>query len=261
MIPSSIASLNQLPQDEKEAIYCRFIPAKLRERFGFESGFYDEQGRKLLKLQCEPGSTDVTLELRHMIGAEDPLLYAHFTDTITGQLHILLYMLNDPTSPRYDVDRMPDGTPTEFGLFHRNLDAELAALRAGLTPGQVRRGLGLLRHSIMTFEEFVISLGHDIYFVEPLHYHNAIVFERYGFNYQVGRKLMERIHEGFLSGGDYFLRLDGSSPFRMPGMDRSVRGRSWAIHDGVLIDPFTDVTMYKLVDRHAGVSTFPDSTW
>lgn len=261
MKPSSIRMLNQLPQEEKEAIYCRFIPIELRDRFGFECGFEDEHGRRLLTLKCEPGSTDVILDLRHAFGAEDPLLFAHLTDTIYGQIHVLLYIVNDPASPRFDVDRMPDGTPTEFGVFHRNLDAEEAAMQAGLAPGQVRKGLGLLRYSVEAFEEFIISLGHQIYFNEPLFYHNAIVFERYGFAYQQGRRRMERIQEGFQEGGELHTGLDASSPFRQVGMHESIRGRSWAIHDGILGEPFTDVTMYKRVHHHAGVNTFPEATW
>jgi hypothetical protein len=85
--------------------------------------------------------------LRHEYEARDPLLYAHLTDTITGQVHVLLYVVNDPESPRFDVDKMPDGKPTEFGTFRRNLSAEIAAQEAG-GPGQVRRGLRMLQHSI-----------------------------------------------------------------------------------------------------------------
>jgi hypothetical protein len=261
MMPSSIKTVNQLPQEEKEAIYCRFIPSELRDRFGFECGFEDDRGRTLLRLECESGSTDVILDLRHAYGAEDPLLFAHLTDTINGQIHVLLYIVNDPESTRFDVDRMPDGTPTEFGTFHRNLEAEEAAMRAGLAPGQVRQGLRLLRYSLKAFEDFVISLGHQIYFNEPLFYHNAVVFERYGFAYQQGRQRMEQIHAGFQAGGDFFQNLDGSSPFRQPDMHQSIRGRSWAIHDGILNEPFTDVTMYKRVDHHAGINTFPEATW
>jgi len=50
--------------------------------------------------------------LRHEPGFPDPLLYGHLTDTLNGQIHILLYILNDPASPRFDVDRLPDGTAT-----------------------------------------------------------------------------------------------------------------------------------------------------
>src|SRR5262249_54442319 len=110
----------------------------------------------------------------------------------------------------FDVDRMPDGRVTKFGTLVRNLQAEGAALQAGLAPGQVRRGLRMLKSAMTGFENFAGSLGHDLYFIEPLYYHNAVIFERNGFAYQQGRKLMERIQEGFSEGGDLAKKLDGS---------------------------------------------------
>lgn len=259
--PRSIASVNLLPEDQKVAIYRRFIPDKMMQLFNISHDFQDPQGRDLLTMKCRSGSTDVVLDLRHEFGAEDPLLYAHLADTMNGQIHVLLYIVNDPASPRYDVDRMPDGTPTKFGIFKRNIEAEKLALDAGLAPGQVRRGLRLLEDAIDSFELFVTSLGHDLYFNEPLYYHNAIIFERYGFQYQQGRSLMENIHEGFQPGGVYYEKLDRSTPFRRPRFANSIRGRSWALHDGVMGKPYTDVTMYKNVGEKAEVDTFPGAEW
>jgi len=257
----SIAAINQMPEEDKLRIYSRFIPRQLLQRFGIAPDFKDTFGRPLLELRCKPGATDVVVDLRHEYGAQDPLLYAHLTDTVNGQVHVLLYIVNDPESPRFDVDRLPDGSPTEFGTFQRNIKAEQAAMEAGLAPGQVRRGLRMLQHSIDAFEEFVRSLGHTVYFTEPLYYHNAIIFERYGFRYQVGRRLMDRIHAGFCPGGDLHAQLDGSTPFRRPWFHASIRGRSWAIHDGILGHPFTQVTMYKVIGEHGGVETFPGAQW
>jgi acetoin utilization protein AcuC len=142
----------------------------------------------------------------------------------------------------------------------RNLEAEQAALRAGLAPGQVRHGLRLLGAALKAFEDFVEDLGHDIYFIEPLYYHNAVIFERYGFAYQQGRKLMEDIQAGFSSDGRFIRLLDGS-PFRSRQAENSIRLRSWAIHDGILGRPFTNVTMYKRTRKSAGVSTTATSKW
>jgi acetoin utilization protein AcuC len=155
---------------------------------------------------------------------------------------------------------MPDGTPTKFGTRTRNLEAEKAALGAGLVPGQVRSGLHLLREAMTAFEVFVSSLGHDVYFVDPLYYHNAMIFERYGFAYQSGKRFMERIQAGFSLGGDLLPKLDGSA-FRKPEAAGSLRLRSWAIHDGILDEPFDRVTMYKTIGKHAGISTAPSIPW
>lgn len=255
MAPSTILGINQLPEDQKRAIYARVIPRTLMERFNLPADFRDERGNQLLKLKCRDGNPSVEMALRHQADFPDPVLYGHLTDTLTGQIHILLYIINDPDSPRFDVDRMPDGRPTVFGTAFRNIEAELAAMEAGLAPGQIRRGLRILGEAIVAFEIFVSSLGQVIYFAEPLYYHVALLFERYGFAYQKGRKYMERIHQGFMPDGDLWRRLDGSTPFRMPVAAGSIRLRSWAIHDGILGEPFADVTMYKQVGKAANLNT------
>lgn len=260
MQPSTIGGINKLPEAEKRAIYARYIPASLLKMFDLPE--VDSQRiQSLLKFKFAPGSTDLEMSLFHDQHFPDPILYAHMTDTLNGQIHILLYVLNDPHTARYNVDRMPDGTATRFGILHRNLQAEQEAMEAGLAPGQVRKGLRLLGEAIETFEGFIHSLGHDMFFAEPLYYHNAVLFERYGFAYQAGRRLMERIQNGFQPGGDLLARLDGSTPFRQPEAANSIRRRSWAIHDGLLGEPFTDVTMYKRLGKHAGVSTTPGCEW
>ncbi len=258
--PYTIGGINLLPEDQKRKIYGDLIPDELLSRFGIRRSFVDDEGRLLMRAKWAPGNPSVEMSLFHQADFPDPVLYGHMTDTITGQVHILLYVINDPASPRFDVDRMPNGAPTEFGTLRRNLDAEQAALEAGLSPGQVRRGLRLLTPAIRSFERFVEELGHDLYFVEPLYYHNAVIFERYGFAYQQGRKLMERIHNGFAGGGEFVGRLDGSA-FRCKEAENSIRLRSWAIHDGILGEPFTNVTMYKRVGKNAGVSTTGAVPW
>jgi len=261
MRPRSISAINKLDYQKKLDVYTRFLPQVLLDRFIIPPTFLDASGNQLLRLRCEPGTTDVVIELKHDFNAEDPLLYAHLTDTVNGQIHVLLYIVNDITSERFDVDRMPDGSKTQFGIFKRNLEAEEAAMLAGLAPGQVRRGLRILKHSIEAFETFVFSLDHDLFFAEPLYYHNAIIFEQYGFAYLKGRRLMERINEGFYKGQEYEILLDNSTPFRKPEMANSIRGRSWAIHDGILGHAFDKVTMYKSISRSAGIQTFPNSAW
>ncbi|HXF85167.1 MAG TPA: hypothetical protein VNK49_07230 [Anaerolineales bacterium] len=258
MRPSTIGAINKLPEDEKRAIYARYIPAELIQRFNLPDL---KENRELLQFRFAPGSSDVEMRLYHQVNFSDPILYAHLADTLNGQIHVLLYILNDPDSPRFDVDKMPDGTPTKFGTLKRNIEAELAAMQAGLSPGQVRRGLRLLRPAMQAFEEFVTSLGHDMYYVEPLYYHNAVIFERYGFAYQVGKRLMEEIHAGFQPGGELARRLNDENPFRSPKAANSIRLRSWAIHDGILGEPFTNITMYKRVGKSAGINTTPGCEW
>ena len=258
MHPSTIGGINKLDEQGKRAIYARYIPPDLIRRFNLHNLAED---RELLQFRFASGASDVEMSLYHQAGFQDPILYAHLTDTMNGQIHVLLYILNDPASPRFDVDKMPDGTPTRFGTLKRNLQAEQSALQAGLSPGQVRRGFRLARPASEAFEEFVISLGHDIFFVEPLYYHNAVIFERYGFTYQIGKRHMDNIHAGFQKGGELWRQLNEQTPFRSPQAVDSIRLRSWAIHDGILGEPFTNVTMYKRVGKSAGINSAPGCKW
>jgi hypothetical protein len=260
MQPTSITSINRLAEEEKREIYTRLIPSELIEHFKLSSSLHDKDGNDLLNLRATSGNNTVEMSLYHEVGFRDPILYGHLADTLNDQVHILLYIMNDPESRRYDVDKMPDGTATKFGTAKRNLEEEEAAMEAGLLPGQVRRGLGLATEAWQAFESFVERLGHRIFFVEPLYYHNAIIFERYGFTYQSGKKRMAQIQAGFSAGGELVDRLDGST-FRKNEAINSIRLRSWAIHDGILGEPYTNVTMYKTIGKHAGINTAEETAW
>ena len=258
MHPSTIGGINKLSEDEKRAIYARHIPRELIERFNL-SGLTNDPD--LLQFRFAEGSSDVEMMVYHQRNFPDPVLYAHLADTMNGQIHVLLYILNDPYSQRFDVDKMPNGRRTQFGIRIRNLEAEKAALFAGLSPGQIRQGLKILRNAMGTFEDFIASLGHDMYYIEPLYYHNAIIFERYGFAYQVGRRLMNEIHAGFGEGGELRQKLEDSNLFRSSKATKSIRLRSWAIHDGILEIPYTNITMYKRVGVSANINTATGCQW
>jgi hypothetical protein len=256
----SIAGINSLPHDEKREIFVRLIPDEIFTRFHLPEDLIDKDGNNLLEIKGEPGKGSLELSLWHEYGFQDPLLYSHLIDTLNSQIHVLLYIMNDPDSPRFDVDVMPDGTRTMFATQQRNLEAELAAMAAGLLPGQVRRGLSILKDAVISFEQFIAHLGHNLYFNQPLYYHNAIIFERYGFNYQSGKRRMEEIHHRFEEDDALITRLDGS-PFRNPAARTSIFHRSWAIHDGILGDPFPTITMYKALNKKAKVNTAPGIHW
>jgi hypothetical protein len=261
MTPTTIMGINKLPSQEKRDIYARLIPPSLLERFKLNPYLVDKNGNDLFLLNCPPGSASTEISLFHLANFPDPVLYGHMTDTLNGQIHVLLYILNNPESERFNVDILTDGTPTKFGTYQRNIEAELAAMHAGLAPGQIRSGLRMLSEAIESFETFVRSLKHTHYFVEPLYYHNAVIFERNGFDYQSGRKLMKNINEGFSEIGEFLPLLDYSTPFRVPEAVNSIRLRSWAIHDGILGEPFDRVTMYKQVGKSASVITTPGIKW
>jgi len=256
----SIKQVNALSSEQRRQIFYHLVPLDVLLRLGIDSEtLQDEQGRPLVAYR--PSDASGELFLRHRWDAEDPVLYLHLADTINNQIEVLLFTVNDPDSERFDVDQLPDGTPIHFGTQTRNVAEEIRAMEAGLAPGQVRRGLRLTRDLIPILEQFVTGLHHNAFYIQPLAYHNAILFERLGFAYVIGLGRMEWIHSAFAPGGLLYQRLNGSTRFRRPEMAHSVRERSWAIHDGILEEPFTGVKMYKRVGIHAGVITFPNAPW
>ena len=256
---TSIHGVNALPLAIKRAIYFTLLPINWLQQYSIDVCGPDSEA--LVKLTCQEGAGSVELAVYHPDEQHDPMLYLHLTDTSSNQLMVLLFVVNDPHAPRFNVDRDWKGEPTKFGTLARNVKEEEAAMRAGLMPGQVRRGLGLSRQLIPTFERFVSRLGLKMFLLDPLTYNAALLFERYGCNYSQGSKQMEWINREFAPGGELYNKLDGSTPFRQPGMHKTVWGRSWAIHDGCLGHPFTDIKMYKRVGVQAEISTFPAGAW
>jgi len=256
----SIHQVNNLPRAQMLQVYRHLVPLEILIRFGIDpQTLADGEGRPLF--ECQPGVSSVELSVRHTWDAQDPVLYVQLADTPNNQIEVPLFVVNNPHSERFNIDRLPDGSLTYFGTLARNVDEEVRAMKAGLAPAQVRHGLGVTRRLIPILEQFVAALNHDSFYIQPLAYHNAILFERLGFAYAMGLGRMEWIHKEFGLGGLLSKRLDGSTPFRHPRAASSVRGRSWAIHDGILGEPYTGVKMYKRSGIHAGVVTFPNAAW
>jgi hypothetical protein len=259
---NSLATINELPEDIRDQVYHTLLLDDLLERFSIDKAtLCNPRGEKVVLVDASPHAGLVEIRVWRQLGDRDPVLYIQLVDTVNNQMLILLFVTNDPDAPRFQVDRDWGGEPTKFGTLTRNVEAEVEAMRAGLAPGQVRRGLRMSRKVLPKFEQFVARLGHEMYMMEPLAYHTALLFESFGCAYSLGRRRMEWIQQEFQPGGELQQRLDGSTPFRVPGMAQTVRGRSWAIHDGVLGEPFTDVHMYKSIGKPAGVNTFPDGKW
>ena len=258
----SLRQINELPTPAKEKIYCHLLPCQLLKEFGIDpQNLCDAQDNRLVTFTCPAGSSIVEIDVRSQVGFPDPLLYVELGDTRLNQIEVMLFLVNDPAGERFGTDRDWRGERTRFGTFRRNIPEEIRAMEAGLAPGQVRQGLRLSRTLLPMFESFVTRLGHDYYLMEPLAYHNAILFERLGFNYVEGLRKMQWINLAFQPGGDFRGRLDGSTPFRHPDAWHTVRGRSWAIHDGIMGEPWHGIKMYKRVGQHAGIDTFPGGAY
>jgi hypothetical protein len=259
--PTSIRGINDLPDDDKTAIYRTLLPNWLFENYPIDPVTLVADGHPVVSFRCPKGSRAMEVSVRRGATDVDPMLYLNMADTFNNQLLVLLVVVNDLDSPRFNTDVDVNGNPTHLGTASRNIPAEIAAMQAGLAPGQIYRGLRSFKQSVPLFEEFVSNLGHDMFLIEPLAYHNAIVFERYGFNYIRGYQDMLHINQGFQPGGELCQKLLPEKPFRLPDANKTVRGRSWAIHDGILGHPFTGFQMYKRIGVHAGINTFPDAQW
>ncbi len=262
MAAASIRALLDAPRHERDALLDHLVPARLLERFSLPPprGRWEQSGGVFREIAL-PGGASLRIEVWPDPAGEDPALVLELTDTYYGQLEAAWIVLNDIRGPRYHVDRAPDGRPLAPGSPERNIKEEIRALQAGLVPNQVRPGLRMFRPLIEGVQALASAMGTGILYVAPLAYHNAIKYEQYGFTYAGGQEELEWIHREFLPGGVLRQRMDGSRPFRMPWMADTIRGRSWAIHDGVLERRWMAPQMYKFVGRDFSTRTCPDVPW
>jgi len=268
---SCLGEINSLEIAEKERIYRSIIPARIFSLLDISpQSMRGADGRRRVTIIAPQGLGLARIEVRADPDDRHTVFFLDIADTHFRQMELSFCIINDPFAPRFDVDVDEAGNNNCFATLGRNIPEEIRAMRAGLFPNQTSRGLKMFGEFFSRFELFVDALGMDMIVAEPLTYDNAIRFEKYGFDYLNGRRMMEEINREFRPGGVLFNDLDGSTPFRMPGMDQTVHGRSWAIHDGLLDEPWDDVTVdkildepwediriYKMIGSMAGVNTFP----
>lgn len=246
----TFAQINGLPEAEKQAIYAGLIPPQIFTRFRIDPETRcNERGEPVFSCMCRSKTCAVRIELRDRVLSEDPLFLLEMRDTPFGDVEILFLNMNNPRSERFNIDRDAQGNHTAFATISRNLPEEVRAMLAGLAPGQIRKGLRLFRSFWTQARLFGQKFGIKRVKVEPMAYHNAIMHEFYGFRYISGREMMEWIDREFAPAGELFQRLDGSTPFRHPSFARSIKGRSWAIHDGILPEPWQCPRMYYSIEE------------
>jgi len=266
----SLPDINSLDTPEKERIYGGLIPPRLLNLLGIAPGSVtDSRQQRLVTIVAPRGMNFARIEVRSHPGARRTVFFLDIAGTHYNQMELSFCIINDPAAPSFDVDRDEQGNDNCFTTLGRNIPEEIRAMEAGLLPNQTSRGLRMFGEFFQLFERFVDSLGIEMILGEPLTYDNAVRYERYGFDYLKGRLLMQEIDRQFLPGGLLFERLDGSTPFRRPGMEKTVHGRSWAIHDGILagpwdrlpedsplLMPWEEVRIYRMIGSPAVVRTF-----
>jgi len=256
-LPKSIYEINQLPEAERAQLLSVLIPPRILEMFSIDPvTFRNPAGKECVRFTCPEGMPFFQIDVRRDPGDQDASYFLDLSNSPFGQMEISFIIVNDPDGERYTIDRDDHGHETYFGTARRNIPEEIRAMEAGLAPGQVRRGLRLLRDMVACWDAFFDRVGHRFYFLEPLGYNSAVLYEWSGFQYVKGKEKMIWIDREFHPGGELCSRLDGSNPFRRVEHARTVRGRAWAIHDGILGEPWESPKMYKTVGVHAGVNTF-----
>jgi hypothetical protein len=264
-LPISFYAINNLSDNAKRRLYRLLLPPSVLMRYRINPvSWMDNDGQECVKLVAEPGSNSMSIAVVHPAAAAEPFFLLELGDNNVNGFELNFISLNDPEGLRFAVDRDAEGKETHFGTVRRNLAEEEKAMRAGLAPIQLRQHLGAAQQVFAQLELFMAFAAHQAYSLEPLTYAAAWVFERRGFAYVRGHKLMNDIHQEFQPGGRLHAALDGSTPFRQPEQWRTVRGRAWAIHDGILEALGTQwdhLRMIKQLGQDAGVVTFPDATY
>jgi hypothetical protein len=264
-LPVPLHAVNQFSAGMKRRLCRLLVPPHLLTRYEINPlSWQDRADNALVTLEAKAGSHVTRLQCRHEADADDPFYFLELADNAFNGIDLNLVILSDPESPRYNIDRTADGRATLFGTVERNLEEERRALTDGLAPAQLRSGLGASRQVFAGLELFCLVLGQAAFYLEPLTYLNAWLFERRGCGYIRGRRFMQQIHDEFQPGGKLHAALDGSTPFRQPEHWRTVRGRAWAIHDGILevLDrSWNGVRMAKRVGYDAGIDTLPDAVY
>ncbi len=259
----SIAKLNRLPKEERDSIYLRLGPETLFEMFQINrQTLMNPFGEKVVTGIFPLEENFACIEVKYRAGDKDCIFSCQISlEAFAQSLYLDFLTINDPFSERFNIDVDEFGRDTLLGTRSRNIPEEIRAMEAGLAPGMVRRGLHLVDEFVKSLEAFMKPLELKTTTMGAFFYHNAILWERHGFTYFKGGKMMERIHAEFQPGGALYQKMDDSTPFRRRGMEKTVRGRSWAIYDGILAEAFDEEwespKMYKVLDKNSGTNTFP----
>jgi hypothetical protein len=265
-LPVTIKTLNSLPENPKLRLYRTLIPIQVLADFDINPRTWKNPDKAIqVKLDAEQGHGMVKLSAWYGENAENEFFFLQLADNVFNGIDLHFLVVNNPLSEIYQTDFDDQGRETHFGTVYRNIPEEQRAMLAGLAPGQIREGLRCSKMVFTHIESFLTLMAHHALFLEPMTYVSAWIFEKRGFAYVKGHKLMDTIHKEFQPGGELHKALDGSNPFRQPDQWQTVRGRAWAIHDGLLLDvldiKWDDLRMIKQVGRQAGANTFPDAKY
>jgi hypothetical protein len=266
-----IQDINNQPNLVKEGLYRILIPPSLFVRFQINPlTFENAEGQRLVRFFSPPGDRTTLIEVKLDPEDGDCIFSYQIADTMDRiKVNWDFIIVADVMADRYDTDIDSQGRDTLFGTAERNVEAEVAAMKAGLWPGQTRKGLGVMGEFMGCLRHFCRMMDIKSVGLEALFYHNAILYEQQGFTYLEGFRRLKKINDLFQPEQKLHKLMDGSTPFRKPEMAQTVWGRSWAIHDRILEelpdDPVLEgewisPEMYTMLEKPRGSTTFPDAT-
>lgn len=212
-----------------------------------------------LNIFCDSYVDFVKIEVKMNKEQNDWIFLLELADTIYFQLELSLIVTGDPEAESFNVFSDKFGHQNYFGTMVRNIPEEKKAIRAGLFPHQSRKGLSLFDELMIRLENFAKYMDKHLIETDPLAYNNAYFYEKKGLGYVKGKTFMRKIDKEFQPGGILYNLLDSSNIFRQEYYWKTLKGRSWAIHDGVLKEGmgtfFDGVKMYKPVGKELRLNT------
>ncbi len=195
-LPVTIRALNSLPENPKLRLYRALIPVQVLAEFDINPRTWKNPDKlQQVRLEAEAGSDKVKIAAWYGEDVRNEFFYLELADNQYSGIDLNFLVANNPLAERFRTDVDDTGNETLFGTVHRNHGEEEKAKGAGLAPGQIREGL---RSSSIVFnhiETFLTMMSHHAFFLEPLSYVSAWIFEKRGFAYSKGHQLMDIIHK------------------------------------------------------------------
>src|SRR5689334_18864411 len=114
--PESIRGINDLSRDVKEQIYLTLVPPEVFSRFNISPA-----DRECVRINCPPDTRSFEIVIYEKPNSRDPIVYLQMADTLNFQIAVLLFVINDVSSERFNVDVDSNGLPTRFGTQRRNI--------------------------------------------------------------------------------------------------------------------------------------------
>ena len=218
---TSLRGVNRLPVEIKERLYASLIPSDLLSTYQVDPiSLSDQEGHPAFHFDFPPDRGVVKIQFKRSISDLDPIVFLQLSDTSYNQVEFEWIIINDPDSERFQIHISDSTQFLPPGSEFRNVPEEIRAMKAGLAPGQVRRGLHRFPEIMELVESFLSRLNIHLVYGFPYAYHNAIELERIGYFYGTGKELMLRSIKDFNPEANCLIAWTVQPHFFSPGWKR-----------------------------------------